>query len=201
MNLYNVHLYRTVRLLFKAIEADTPKAAAAIARIGLTGNADEIDDGYADDVFAQIDVAGDNPPKCTVTIDFEPERLRKAAAQMQETLEYVALMLADFKPDFLRQIGLNVALEKVEAVLHVVACRQSNMTRKLPPDPEHMNDDRAAWAASALTAFMRCTGTDLEDALGDLLANLMHWCDRNNYDFDAALDRARAHYNAETTGE
>jgi hypothetical protein len=75
------------------------------------------------------------------------------------------------------------------------------MTRKLPPDPEHMNDDRAAWAAAALTTFMQCTGTDLEDALGDLLANLMHWSDRNNYDFDAALDRARAHYEAETCGE
>jgi hypothetical protein len=82
MTQYNVHLYRTVRLLFEGIEADTPKAAAAIARIGLTSNADEIDDGYADDVFAQIDVAGDNPPKHSVTIDFEPERLRKAAPEL-----------------------------------------------------------------------------------------------------------------------
>jgi hypothetical protein len=86
MNLYNVHLYRTVRLLFAGIEADTLKAAAAIARIGLTSNADEIDDGYADDVFAQIDVAGDNPPKHFVTIDFEPERLRKAAPGLLEAI-------------------------------------------------------------------------------------------------------------------
>ena len=39
---------------------------------------------------------------------------------MRETLEYVALMLADFKPDFLRQIGLNVALEKVEVMLRLI---------------------------------------------------------------------------------
>ncbi len=72
---------------------------------------------------------------------------------------------------------------------------------KLPPGPDGKNDDRAAWAGSALTAFMQVTGTDLEDALGDLLADLMHWSDRNNYQFDAALDRARSHYDAETVGE
>ena len=96
MNLYNVHLYRTVRLLFEGIEADTPKAAAAIARIGLTSNADEIDDGYADDVFAQIDVAGDNPPKHSVTIDFEPERLRKAAPDMLQALQACELQLREY---------------------------------------------------------------------------------------------------------
>jgi hypothetical protein len=69
----------------------------------------------------------------------------------------------------------------------------------LPPDPDGKNDDRAAWAGAALAKFMELTGTDEEDALGDLLADLIHWSDRNNYDFDAALDRARFHYEAETT--
>jgi hypothetical protein len=27
----------------------------------------------------------------------------------------------------------------------------------------------------------------------------MHWSDRNNFDFEAALNRARMHYQAETT--
>jgi hypothetical protein len=45
------------------------------------------------------------------------------------------------------------------------------------------------------------TGTDEEDALGDLLADLMHWADRRNFDFGLALDRARWHYEEETTGE
>src|SRR5262245_8562268 len=70
----------------------------------------------------------------------------------------------------------------------------------LPPDPEGMNDNRAAWAGQALATFMVATGADEEDALGDLLANMMHWCDRNTYDFEIALDRARWHYEAETTG-
>jgi hypothetical protein len=72
---------------------------------------------------------------------------------------------------------------------------------KLPPDPDGKNDSRATWAGAALSAFMGQTGTDQEDALADLLADLMHWADRNNYDFDAALDRARYHYEAETVGE
>jgi len=70
----------------------------------------------------------------------------------------------------------------------------------LPPDPEGMNERRTAWAGLALAAFITATGTDEEDALGDLLTNLMHWADRNNYDFEAALFRAQGHYEAETAG-
>ncbi len=75
------------------------------------------------------------------------------------------------------------------------------MTKPLPADPENMNDHRAAWAAAALHEFRRITGTDDEAALGDLLCDLMHWSDRNDCDFDAALSRARMHYEAETTPE
>jgi len=61
-----------------------------------------------------------------------------------------------------------------------------------------MNDDRAEWAATALRSFQRRTGTEHEDSLGDLLCDLMHWCDRSDFDFEAALSRARSHYEAET---
>ena len=71
----------------------------------------------------------------------------------------------------------------------------------LPPDPENMNGDRAKWAQAALRAFRKATGADEEEALGDLLTDLMHWSDRSNFDFEAALDRARMHYEAETAGE
>jgi hypothetical protein len=75
------------------------------------------------------------------------------------------------------------------------------MTKQLPPDPEGKNDDRAEWAAAALRQFQRTTGTDYEDALGDLLCDLMHWSDRHNFDFELALDRARGHYQAETESD
>jgi hypothetical protein len=71
---------------------------------------------------------------------------------------------------------------------------------ELPPDPEGMNDARAEWADEAVKVFMKRTGTDFEDSLGDLLADLMHWSDRNNFDFQIALDRAHAHYTEETGG-
>lgn len=68
----------------------------------------------------------------------------------------------------------------------------------LPPDPEGMNDRRSAWADEAITAFMLATGTDLEDAVSDLIADLGHWCDRHDIDFDRELARAAFHYEAET---
>jgi hypothetical protein len=71
----------------------------------------------------------------------------------------------------------------------------------LPPDPEGMNDRRSAWAGQAIAAFMRATGTDLEDAVSDLIANLRHWCDRHEIDFDAEFARAAFHYEAETLGD
>jgi hypothetical protein len=71
----------------------------------------------------------------------------------------------------------------------------------LPPDPEAMNNDRSEWAAAALRHFQCTTGTDFEDALADLLGDLMHWCDRNAVHFDDELSRARMHYEAETMSE
>ena len=68
----------------------------------------------------------------------------------------------------------------------------------LPPDPEGQNDDRALWAEAAIEAFEAETRTDREDALPDLLCELMHWCDRNGQDFDAMLSRARGCYGEET---
>jgi hypothetical protein len=72
------------------------------------------------------------------------------------------------------------------------------MKTKIPPDPEQMNDDRAEWAEVAIEAFEGKTGTDREDAVCDLLADLMHFCDRNGFEFAVELGRAETHYEAET---
>jgi hypothetical protein len=68
----------------------------------------------------------------------------------------------------------------------------------LPPDPEGKNGDRAEWAAAAIRHFQCITGTDWEDAVADLLCDLMHFCDRQNFNFGKELDRARMNYKAET---
>lgn len=73
-----------------------------------------------------------------------------------------------------------------------------NAAKELPPDPDGQNDDRADWADAALKAFQKKTRTDDEDAVADLLTDLMHWCDRNNHDFGHELERARDNYSAET---
>lgn len=78
------------------------------------------------------------------------------------------------------------------------------MSNQLPPDPDNMNEDRAKWASVALLAFMEETGTEAEDALCDILCDLMHLADRRRDgedDFEAALRRARGHYEEETAAE
>lgn len=73
------------------------------------------------------------------------------------------------------------------------------MTTPTPPrDIDGMNANCAQWAKTALRAFMAETGAEYEDALGDLLCDLMHLSDTEPFDFEAALERARDHYAAET---
>jgi hypothetical protein len=73
---------------------------------------------------------------------------------------------------------------------------QTNMTTTSPT-----NALRAHWAALCIGQFIDLTNCDREDSLGDLLANLMHWARFYNFDFDAALERGRAHFDAELVDE
>lgn len=69
----------------------------------------------------------------------------------------------------------------------------------LPPDPDGQNDNRAEWANIALLAMASATGCDaVIDAPQDLLCNLMHWCDRQDLNFDTLLTWARDTYKEET---
>lgn len=65
------------------------------------------------------------------------------------------------------------------------------------PVSDVTNLQRAIWAEAAIRCFRSQTGCDHEDALGDLLCNLMHWANYERLDFGAALDRAEDHYQAE----
>lgn len=131
-------------------------------------------------------------------------RLRLAAADMLEALELCVDCLTDLArlddgtPSIsaLTQARAAIARAKPETVDATIV----GTARPLPPGPEKMNGDRTEGAAAALRQFQRATGCDYEDSLGDLLSDLMHWTDRNNFDFKAALCRARGHYEAETAG-
>lgn len=72
------------------------------------------------------------------------------------------------------------------------------------------NDERASWAEVGLVAYGQCTGTveemvgDDEDPfliIGDLLADLAHWCDRHRVDLQEAIRYAAGHYQKETGSE
>lgn len=80
-----------------------------------------------------------------------------------------------------------------EAIAHAVPGANWN-----PIDIDGQNEERARRARAALQTFMQQTGVDYEDALGDLLCHLLHLSDREPFDFEAALERARSHYAAET---
>jgi hypothetical protein len=84
---YIVHIYREMRLSFADIEADTPAAAAVIARGKQTSDADDIEDCDGEDLSALVDVAGDEDYSQSVMIDFETERHRKTAPKLLEALK------------------------------------------------------------------------------------------------------------------
>jgi hypothetical protein len=59
MTIYNVHLYREMRLFFPGVDADSHEAAAEIARQQPTDKAQGIEDCDGNDTAALVDVAGD----------------------------------------------------------------------------------------------------------------------------------------------
>ena len=79
MTIYNVHIYREMRLVYEGISAETPEAAAAIARKKPTDDSVEIADCEGETLSAVVDEAGDSAYERSVMIAFENERLRTAS--------------------------------------------------------------------------------------------------------------------------
>lgn len=61
------------------------------------------------------------------------------------------------------------------------------------------NDKRAARALQALCTYRHVSGSDMADAVSDLLCDLMHLSERiEGQCFNASLTRARRHHHDET---
>ena len=71
---------------------------------------------------------------------------------------------------------------------------------RLPEDPAGDTERRADRGRELLERYMAMTGTDEDAALGDLLADLRHMADRDDYDYELADARAER-YHAEETGQ
>jgi hypothetical protein len=120
MTIYNVHIYREMRLYFAGIEASTPKEAARIAADRMTGEAEYVEDCDGENLAALVDVAGDDEFTHSVAIDFEPERQRKAATELLEALNYLLEQTVDM--DLKYGIGLSEGEEDARAkALAVIA--------------------------------------------------------------------------------
>lgn len=89
MTIFNIHIYREMRLRFDGIEADTPEAAAAIARDKPTDAANVIDDCEGRSFSALVDVQGDEDYEQSQVIDFEEERQCQAAPKLLDALRWI----------------------------------------------------------------------------------------------------------------
>jgi hypothetical protein len=61
-------------------------------------------------------------------------------------------------------------------------------------------EEKADAGRVAVEEHARATGNESDDyaaQVGDLLANLMHFCEREGVDFDGALSTARMHFEHE----
>jgi aminoglycoside phosphotransferase len=125
MTIYNVHLYREMRLYFPAIEACTPEEAARIAAGRPTGEAQYTEDCDGENMAALIDVAGDNEFTHSVTIDYEAERLRRSAPNLLEALKTLAEQADEDCPAGYRTRHFTDALGQAHAVIAEATVQQS----------------------------------------------------------------------------
>ena len=129
MTTYNVHLYREMRLAFGDIEADSPEAAAAIARGKPTNAADHIADCEGVNLAALVDVQDDEDYEHSVRIDFESERrpepiAPRLLAALEAILPYAegeAYSLEKLKDSAEAETEAARAEQAVEAALAAVA--------------------------------------------------------------------------------
>jgi hypothetical protein len=79
MKLYNVHIFREMRLTYGGIEAASHEEAAQIARSRPTDDADSLDDCAGETFGALVDLVGDESYEERRMIEFKPERQHQAA--------------------------------------------------------------------------------------------------------------------------
>jgi hypothetical protein len=102
--LYNVHLYREMRLYYQDIQAESPQQAAEFCReFTCEMAAGEALDCDGETFGALVDLQGDVDHFQSVMVDFEGERTRKAAPQLlaalQEAVAEIELLRANLLTD------------------------------------------------------------------------------------------------------
>jgi hypothetical protein len=86
MTLYNVHIYREMRLFFPGIEAASPEDAARIAAGKPAFETEYTEECDGENLAALIDIVGDDEFEQSVTIDFQHERFPNAVPDLMEAI-------------------------------------------------------------------------------------------------------------------
>jgi hypothetical protein len=85
-----------------------------------------------------------------------------------------------------------------EQVQRILAREEHETTSRPEASMTLSNHDRAIRHLRAMTA---CSDDDIYTSFVDFLADAMHYCHLHGHSFDDALDTARMHFDAETTGD
>jgi hypothetical protein len=149
MTKFIVHIYREMKLSYADIEADTPQDAAAIARDKPTADADNVEDCEGQNLAALVDVAGDEDFSQSVTVDFEPERHRKAASAL---LAACRLVVARWEHGDLAEAAracgeaIAVAEDALPSVRSPLEITEDEFDRRFSPVTNHLNPN-ACWGS------------------------------------------------------
>lgn len=136
MTLYNVHIYREMRVFFPSIEAVTPEEAARVASDMVTEDAEYTEDCQGENLAALVDVVGDDEFQHSVVIDFDHERIRKAAHRLLEAIPPLIGLVHRLLPAHAQSDGtLDNLPEVIQAratLARVAAIHQPTIERTLP---------------------------------------------------------------------
>src|SRR5579875_1542292 len=136
MTLYNVHIYREMRLYFPAIEAATPDDAARIAADKLMADAEYTEDCDGENLAALVDLVGDDEFEHSVTIDFDHERMRTAAPDLLEAIPALIGLVHRLLPPHAQSDStldnLPEVIQARAALARVAAIHQPTLERTLP---------------------------------------------------------------------
>jgi hypothetical protein len=118
--------------------------------------------------------------------------------------ERVAQIAREMLPDFVRRLAavygntVFVAATKDRVMQQVLDPAVPGWVPVAVADLDGENGSRALRGSDAVRGFQSSTHCDDDDALSDLLADLMHHSDREGPDFTAALQRATLSYELDT---
>jgi hypothetical protein len=117
MKIFNVHIYREMRLVFKGIEATSHEAAASIAHDKPTDEADDIADCEGENLSALVDVQGDEEYEHSRVIDLEPAVQRQAALKLLAALASLTVQADEDCPAGCRSRHFTDAMEDARAAI------------------------------------------------------------------------------------